>query len=446
MNKINLENIPEMIQSSIIMDEPNQTIPAYSGIYKLYREGKSMLIDGGMTFEWFPTKQIRFNGNVLKSEFPLDEVVKLENKYELIIDKLNVGNCHFSEINFGENSKVHGVLDHQGIIGDKSIPVSKIIFSIPNLREFLGDPVKISEYGISKARLSLVTDKYTIHIDHKKEHKELKEKLKLKGGYLILHTGEIIKKEGAIHYDDLNYIKYCLSSFLSFLNGRKTGILFAQGIHEGEVKWTDFTPIQVDIFKPVHSWPCKLSVDGINESWNKYFEIWKAQNEEDFLNSAVHWYLEANVDSIIENSIVLTQIGLELIYNWFVIENKKMLIGKDAENISAANKIRLLLSQIGLQNYVPAHFTELNSYVNENNLPDGIDAFVQIRNSLVHSQEKRRKEFNKVDPKVIYQVYEIGLWYLELAILRVIEFNGKYSFRCSDAKWTVQNEINVPWN
>lgn len=445
MNKINLDNIPEMIQSSIIMDEPNQSIPVYSGIFNLNREGKTMLIDGSLVFEWFPTKQIRFNGNVLESEFPLDEIVKLEHTYELIVDGLTVGDCRFSEITFGENSAVHGVLNHYAIIGDKSIPVSKIVFSIPNLREFFGDAVKISEYGISKARLSFVTEKYTINIDHKKEHKELKEKLKLKGGYLVMHSGEIIKKDGEIHYSDLYYLKYCLSSFLSFLNGRKTGIFFAQGIHEGEIKWTDYTPMQVDIFKSVHSWPCKLSIDGLNESWSKFLEIWKLKNEDDFLNSAIHWYLEANVDSIIDNSIVLTQIGLELIYNWFVVENKKMLIGKDAENISAANKIRLLLSQIGLQNYVPAHFTELNSYVNENNLPDGIDAFVQIRNSLVHSQEKRRKEFSKVDPKVLYQVYEIGLWYLELAIMRVIEFNGKYCFRCSDAKWTGQNEINVPW-
>ncbi len=323
MNKINLDNIPEMIQSSIIMDEPNQTIPVYSGIFNLDREGKTMIIDGSLSFEWFPTKQIRFKGNILESEFQLDEIVKLEHPYEVIIDGLSVGECHFSGITLGENSEVHGVFNNNAIIGDKSIPVSKIVFSIPNLREFFGDAVKISENGISKARLSFVTEKYTINIDNKKEHKDLNEKLRLKGGYLIIHTGEIIKKDGAIHYDDLYYLKYCLASFMSFLNGRKTGIFFAQGIHEGEIIWTDFTPMQVDIFKPVRSWPCKLSVDGLNKSWNKFFEVWTVQNENDFLNSAIHWYLEANVDSIIDNSIVLTQIGLELIYNWFVIEKKK---------------------------------------------------------------------------------------------------------------------------
>lgn len=445
MNKFNLDNLPEMIKTSIKMEEPNQPIPVYSGIFNLNREGKAMRIDGTLVFEWFPSKQVRFIGDVVESEFPLDELIKLEQIYELEVNGLRVGDCRFSEMTLGENSKVQGILNHYALIGDKSIPVSKIRFSIPNLREFFGDPIKTSERGVSRSRLSFETEKYSINIDQLIKYKELKNKLKLKGGYIILHSGELIKKEGAIQYDDLIYLKYCLSSFLSFLNGRKVGVFFAQGIHEDEVIWTDFTPMYVELFKTVHSWPCKLSIEGLNESWKNFFEIWKLLDEEDFLNSAIHWYLEANSDSIIDNSIILTQIGLELVYNWFVIENKKMLIGKDAENISAANKIRLLLSQIGLKNELPIHFTELNSYLIQNNLPDGIEAFVQIRNTLVHSQEERRKKLSSVDPIVLYQVHELGLWYLELAILRVIDFRGKYCFRCSDKKWSGQNEISVPW-
>lgn len=62
-------------------------------------------------------------------------------------------------------------------------------------------------------------------------------------------------------------------------------------------------------------------------------------------------------------------------------EKKKLLIG-DGGNISASNKIRLLLSQLKVNNEIPGAFTDLQSYANANNVVDGVEAFV--RNSIEH--------------------------------------------------------------
>jgi hypothetical protein len=442
-------DLPELIISSITMSEPNQNLNIYNGTFTLNRDAGSIKIDGSFNLEWFPNKRVRFKGNVLENSLGLEDFVNLTQIYEVIIESMSIGRCRLTGASLGSNTLIEGEMNHATIIGDKSIPVEKIKFSIPNLRDFLGDPVKYTEGNTVRARRSRLVfknDNYVITIDQSPNFKDLNHLLHKKGGYLFLYSGEIVKSKGSIRHDEIEKIVYSFSSFLSFLNGRRCSLYVLQGIYDNKVMWTDFTPLYVDLYKSVFSWPQKNSLSGLNDLWNSFSIKWINENENDFLNSVIHWYLEANCNSgYIEGSIILSQIGLELIYNWFVIENKKLLYGKDAENISASNKIRLLLSQIGLSNELPSSLKNLHSYVVENNLPDGIEAFVQIRNALVHSQEDKRKKFQAIDKMVIYEANELGMWYLELSILKILNFKGKYQFRCSDKTWAGENEIDVPW-
>lgn len=444
--KNGFDDLPKIVISSILMIEPNEPILIYSGIFELSRSGKSLKISGSLNLEWFPTKRVRFEGNILECTVELDELLKLDITYDVIINGLKVGTSHFTEITLGHDSKCKGELNHNFIIGDRSVAVSKIQFAVPNLREFFGRPVALKANSMGMNRLTFDTNEYSIIIDKLPNFAELHTKLKSHGGYIFLYSGEITKKNGPIYHDDYEQLAYCLSSFLSFLNGFKCGEYVAQGIYENEVIWTDYNPKTVGLYKTVFSWPCKLSIDGLNEAWREFYKIWKKPDEEGFINSAVHWYLEANSNSVIENGIILTQIGLELVYNCLIVENKKILIGQDAESISGANKIRLLLSQIGLTNEIPDLLKDLKLYIGQNNLPDGVEAFVQIRNALVHSREEKRKKLDQISPNVIHQAYQLGLWYLELSILRIIEYRGKYRFRCSDKKWSGEDEIQVPWS
>ncbi len=444
-NSQKFDDLPEIIISQILMSEPNQSIPLHIGIFELTRDSKFLKINGSVNLEWFPNKRVRFTGEVMENTFNLDDLFKLEQSYDLVINGLKTGTCHLSEVTVGDNSNFKGELDYSAVIGDKSIAVSKICFSIPNLRDFFGDPIKISKNGVGRNRMTFDTDEFLIIVDKLPKFDDLKKSLKSKGGYLFLYSGEIIKKNGAIYHEEMKDISICFSNFLSFLNGRRCSIYVAQGIYENNTIWTDFTPNRVDLYKTVRSWPCRFALEGLNEAWRKFYNILNVDKEEGFLNSIIHWYLEANCNPIIDNAIVLTQIGLELVYNWYVVEQKKILIGPDSENISAANKIRLLLSQIGLKNDLPSSFIELRNYIEQNKLPDGIEAFVQIRNALVHSQQEKRRKLDKISPTVLYQANELGLWYLELSILKIIDFNGKYQFRCSDKAWPKENEMLVPW-
>lgn len=104
-----------------------------------------------------------------------------------------------------------------------------------------------------------------------------------------------------------------------------------------------------------------------------------------------------------------------------------------------------MLSQINVSTKVPDSLTELISFVNDQELPDGIEAFVQIRNALVHCQEEKRKKLKKIDDQILYDANDLGLWYLELAILNILNYTGKYQSRCVKAEWKGSNYRVVPW-
>ena len=455
MNKIIEElhkNIPLGVTSTISMTEPNQKVIIYKGIFKLSLVNQVIEIEGEVWFDWFPHIDTKFNGIAKSTMKDLIGFTNADDRFDLIIDGLTFGKAYVTNTSLGDKVEISGQMDGLSVIGDKTIPISKIAFSIPNFRDIFGLPIKfINEKGgyfSGRNRLILENKDYIITIDKHKDYKKSLELLSAKGGYILLYSGEIKKKFGHITFEDSNKLHHCLSTYLSFLNGQRCFPLFLQGIHEDEIVWTDYTGYTSDLFKHVHSWPQKFAIEGLSELWNEFYELWDNENDKDFLVTAIHWYIEGNSNSgYLEGSIVMIQTALELIYNWLIIEKKKLIYGKDGESISAANKIRLLLSQFNTNIELPKSFENMKSYLASNNdLHDEIDLFVQIRNSIIHSQEEKRKKLSKIPNKVKYEAQQLGLWYIEISLLKILKFKDKYRNRCSGKLWPREDEEDLPQN
>lgn len=446
------KKIPLGIMPTISMTEPNEKVNIYKGIFKLSLDNQVVEIEGEVWFDWFPHIDAKFKGIAKPAMTDLIGFTTANEKIDLIINGLTFGKAYITNTSFGDISEISGQMHGLSVKGDKSIPISKIAFSIPNLRDFFGLPIELIDdkggYYSGRNRLILENKDYIITIDKHKDYKNSYELLSASGGYLLLYSGEIQKKSSHITFEELNTLHHCLSTYLSFLNGQRCSPLFLQGIHEDEIVWTDYTGYTSNLFKHVHSWPQKFAIDGLNEMWNEFYELWNNENDKDFLISAIHWYIEGNSNSgYLEGSIVMIQTALELIYNWLIIEKKKLLYGKDGESISAANKIRLLLSQFHTKIELPKSFENLKTYLDSSNdIHDEIDLFVQIRNSIIHSQEEKRKKLSKIPTQVKYEAQQLGLWYLEISLLKILKFAGKYSNRCSEKFGPKENEEYLPNN
>lgn len=443
-----INQLPEIIVPLIIMDSPNNPITIYEGEYTVKKDNVNLKIDGIIKYVWFPNPVAHFYG---KSKADLDNLPSfpLREKILIIIDGLEFGQGYISRTSFGHTHDyvdIEGIMSGIAILGDKSIPVDKLTFSIPNLRDFRGRGVKMNNTSF-RNRLVFENENFIITIDKTFDYNERNKLLEENGGYNILYTGELKSKKGSILFSTSSDIFQCLNTFITFVNGRRTSAIFIKGIFEEDVKWTDFTSYYVDSYKPINSWPHYRNVDSIEKLWNKFSILWQDIENRNFLVSLVHWYAESNSQAgSVEGSIIMAQTALELLYNWWIIENKKLIIGNDSANINASNKVRLILSQLNISHSVPESLANLSEYCNKENIVDGADAIVQIRNAIVHSQMEKRRKLYDISNLTKYEVLQLSIWYIEMSLLRILDFDDKYLNRCSTQLGSFFDEESVPWS
>ena len=445
------KDFPDALSDSIEMTEPNSVLVIYEGEYSIKTETEEIKLNGKITYEWFANSGVYFYGNPITDNVELFKASNQNDTYTILVDGLEFGQGFITKFRFGNLTKIKGAISQHAILGDKSVSVEKIKFSIPNLREFHGLPVKrVTEKNISTSmdRLVFEDETYEIIIDKCSDFKKRKENLDEKGGYISLYNGELNVKKGHLNHADTRDLFHCLDTFLTFLNGRRTSALFIQGIFEEQVIWSDYTDYFVDTYKAVQTWPQRHSIANLNELWKHFRIIWNNNPEDkNFLTSLIHWYVEANGHAgFSEGSIILAQTALELVYNWWIVENKKMILGKDSENISASNKIRLLISQLNIPSNIPVGFTELQKFKDTtDNVADAPDSIVYIRNAIVHSQEEKRKKLSAIHYKAKYEALQVYIWYIELTLLCILDYNGDYFNRCSKEIYAIKAEQQVPW-
>jgi hypothetical protein len=447
-----IKHYPEIIDLPVRMDDANEAIKIFEGEFTLKNDAGEYKVTGRIYFDWVPNSGADFVGTT-----SLDNTAVLNmsesNSFKIIIDGLEFGQGFITNTKFGDSendAQIKGTLSGQAVLGDKSVSVEKLRFAIPNLRDFIGLPVKkIGERNISTSmsRLRLENEGFTILLDKCNDYNELHKKLETKGGFINLYAGELINNKSSLSIEESKDTLHCLNTFITFLNGRRTSALFIHGIHKNETLWIDYSGYHVDSYKAVTSWPQKHSITGLNELWRKFSEIWKDKEDRNFLTTAIHWYVEANSNAgFAEGSIIMAQTALELLYNWWIVENKKLIIGKDSENISASNKIRLLLSQLNITHEIPSSLTDLQAFVDgANDINDAPEAVVQIRNAIVHSQEEKRRRLTAIPLMAKYQALQLCLWYIETSLLCILSFEDRYFNRCSKGIYASEAEMSVPW-
>lgn len=421
------------------LDKP---IIIYEGNYTLKSDLVEINLIGRIFFKWFPSHGVVFEGN---GKAP-GNILEIKS-FELLIDNQVAGSCFLTNIT--ENfTSLKGVFGSVCILGDKSISVPSIEFEVCNLREFFG---RSNTSNFSSKHLLLENDQFRIqlfkHIDFSNKSKELK----WNGSYQALYTGLLnpINSNASLTYEGTQEIFTCLFLFLSFLNGRRCSPIFRKGIFEDEVVWSDFTPYHVDKFKSATNWPPQIDTSEIESLWKNFSEMYRDPDTKDFLEVAIHTYIRANGHiAFAFEGISMIANTLELLFNVLVVEKKKIIAGKDVENLQASNKIRLLLSQVGLGNEIPSKLTGMIAYkasTKEFREMDGPEFFTQIRNSIVHGQADKRKKLSQIPETVLREVVDMSIWYVEVILLNILNYQGKYQNRTLKAEWAGQGEELMPW-
>lgn len=437
------------ISPILTTEKPNEKIIIYDGEFKLKNsKSESLIIKGEIYFKWFPHIGPKFKGEVQDNELTIS--VFSEEKFNLEIHGNVVSECYISNQNIGELHTISGGFNNEIILGDKSLTSQKFKFSLLNFEDYLGESIKYeTERGVtySRARMLLSNEKFEILIDKDINYKSKYSLLKEDGGFTILYNGEVNILKGSFDYIQISDLMEILGNFLSFVCGKRNTPLFLSAIHEEKILYQDFTGYYNHPYEYRPSWSNTYTTEYLNSLFQNFYKLWKSNPDNKFfLQSIIHWYTEINCNrGYPEGSLILAQTALELLYNWLIIENKKLILGKDTENLSASNKIRLLISHLSISYEVPTKFNRLEKYRKDSKLADAVESIVQIRNAIVHSQEEKRKKLSEIDSMTIYESVQLCLWYIELSILYILEFESKYSNRCSKELVKSYKLEATPW-
>jgi hypothetical protein len=116
---------------------------------------------------------------------------------------------------------------------------------------------------------------------------------------------------------------------------------------------------------------------------------------------------------------------------------------KDGFNrLTAADRIRLLLAQLDIPLDIPRTLPDLAHWAGEINQEDAADAIVCVRDNVVHPEAKLRERFRVSAHNPKKDAWSCGLWMLEMVLLSLFRYSGRYRDRREPAKPLV----GVPWS
>jgi len=109
----------------------------------------------------------------------------------------------------------------------------------------------------------------------------------------------------------------------------------------------------------------------------------------------------------------------------------------------AYKRIRSLLQVVNIPTDVPERLPALVRYATENRI-DAPECLTRIRNKLEHPTRKNRQAAGAVDGITRFQAAQYGIELLELCLLAIMNYRGKYARRAFQG-WKGDDEVPVPW-
>lgn len=386
------------------MEKPNENVPIYDWKFELTHlpTNTNYKVLGKIEYTWLPERTIIFSS---KS----DPIQKYHQRdLELSIKDLWKGPVQLNRTP-GLFIKIEGKIPDDFILKDKTNSCEIVLFNVPNLKS-IGQETAFNIGG------------YEIKLLPRDNFAELFKTLKV-NDYLTLFSGTLKKGGQLISFDEANDVLECFGDFLTLINGYRISAIFRQATINNDLMWHDFTHYPVTAHKKVLQEPLKSKTKPFYQLWVSFFKIY--QDDKIFLKKLVNLYIDSiSLSGSVEDSILKAQTGLELLFNWIIVEGKSQKVKQGF----AADRIRMVLNETSFSAVIPTSYTKLLQFVTEYNklvgpykiIADGPGAIVAIRNPETHPDKVGREFAAKTNQKAKEEARDLAVSYLEQSILHIL--------------------------
>ena len=408
------------------------------GDMELTQSGRTYTGKGSINFEWSPTRPdtpgyyFTFHGKA----GPLDRGKAILHVGSIVDDGIDVSVRSIGEGAGGVVCK--GPMLGQVKYGDLSAKIDQLVFFIPN---FGFDPL---------IPLILKHDKWEILLKPFEKISNLFEELDRDGGFAFTYEVHI-KFNGRAPFvlGQVLFLLEGLEIFLSFMRRAWCQPFFFTGIANGNPIFLLHPNLLLGPVRPLTRWKreplwCNNHFQrDLSNAFHRFMEIYEEWqlavtgegiSEYEHLTMIILNYIEAGLTTFGETAIVLTQSVLESIA-YMQAKKSGRTFGKYEKT---DDKIRWLLSELGIAADIPPEAKDLQVYLNvrKRYIPkpfDGPRAITYFRNSIVHpTPEKLTRSLGRATEKVpsekaMRYAIILGRMYMELAILAVLKYEGNYT-------------------
>ena len=230
--------------------------------------------------------------------------------------------------------------------------------------------------------------------------------------------------------------------FLRFCTERWIAPALVVGIdRSGVAAMQEWGTPKVDVQDSTSNWLDPYGGEPMVEVFPEYSRLMEDSDWKEAIRTAIYWYIRANTNHVgPDGGIVLLQAALERLAWQKLVQDRGAISGDGFLKLPAADQMRLILDSCRIPLSIPALLEQTLRAAKEYNWNDGPQAFVEVRNGLVHPQKRKKLEGSRA----YFEVFQLGKWYLELILLRMFGLNSKYANRLKMPR-SIGDVDPVPW-
>ena len=429
--------LPNAIPPFYATRKINQSFDLYEGPIEVTTADGTFEGKGTIKQQWLPKPTIdlecQYNGKSLEKPEAEIGLPGAKKRFALSVTSYGYG---------AQGSEVYATLGGlpNGMVWGSVDSINKLRFHIPNFLWFEGAPIQEADETAEDGEVSPIgrratfsAEDWVITIDSVPGFKFGSDfKIEDQSGNAITHVGELVKQDGSsFAVSSTESILLQIYQWLSFCRGNWVAPILSVGLDEsGQVVWKDWRQWNFRHSEHLPTWLNRSNAESLEQSFPGFCArskdlIWAGP-----IKRVLAWYVECNRRaSGLEASIILCQTALELLGWASLAQDKRVISQKGFQDLPAADKIRLLLASFEIPLTIPIYLNALRQLAKEYNWSDGPECLVGTRNALVHPQQKNTLKLESISSVAFFEIWSLGMWYLDLILLRLFDYKVVYRNR-----------------
>ncbi len=394
-----------------------------------------------------PVRAILYRSPKLNFEIESDEFPNfifcdlLEKPFDIVLENGTTINVRVNRVGNVSKNFLSGSLEL--VVGpcqvvNSTLPLRKVCFEVANLNKFFCNQyqsVKDGTFNRLLGKANFETEcgwKIVVNeVLNSEAHSTSKAQT---ADYIVTHEGTINRSDGTeFSVAEAKSLVDGLECYLSLFQGKRCGFFRVTG----ESKDGKISPLLWGT-KFIEPWVPRVALlsgrppngTKISTTFSDFWKLLECDNWGKDLYRAIDFYLNSKTFDF-ESGIVLAQASLELLSSKV---NQNVIRG-------AANSIRNALEELEIPRNIPSWFNNLRLFAERNTCDFPWDApmvITKIRNDIVHPETRFQVTWQD-----LIETHRLCLWYIEMILLRKINFQGNYWNR-----YIVENispYCAVPW-